>query len=494
MNEDNFSVRYNVMNISSLEMFAGIRGGLHNNCKDVYFVRAVGAYPALAADIEKMDCILAKQVLAGQCRYNRVSSFPALVEMEEITAYTKYYEEWLKEKRTVNTKAARENKTLGRMLGKACDAVLTLFEQQNPGVSSTMRKNFAVKLLYWFDKVGAALTERWVPGAAMKIVAQNISRKQEYLFCYFLTQMGIDVLLLQCRTDIGEELERLSLSKKFVLGAMQDCGISQYDISKYSIFRTGKKQTHTGEEKTDNRVLYQEARPVVHLPERPNRARTQTAENGRNGSIAARSAAVEPFYGKQQRTGRRELEFEELALLAASVVMIVIHDRTGKPTGSGSGIMVGKDGYILTNNHVANGGMFYSVKIENDEEVYMTDEVIKYNSVLDLALLRIQRRLKSLPVYAGDKELVRGQKVVAIGSPLGLFNSVSDGIISAFRNVDGVEMIQFTAPISHGSSGGALLNMYGEVIGISTAGMDSGQNLNLAVGYKNIRQFIQGFV
>ena len=93
-----------------------------------------------------------------------------------------------------------------------------------------------------------------------------------------------------------------------------------------------------------------------------------------------------------------------------------------------------------------------------------------------------------------QKKLVRGQRVVAIGSPLGLFNSVSDGIISGFRAIEGVDMIQFTAPISNGSSGGAVLNMYGEVIGISTAGFDAGQNINLAVGYEYIRNFVQGFV
>ena len=91
------------------------------------------------------------------------------------------------------------------------------------------------------------------------------------------------------------------------------------------------------------------------------------------------------------------------------------------------------------------------------------------------------------------KKLVRGQKVVAIGSPLGLFNSVSDGIISGFRTINDVSMIQFTAPISHGSSGGAVLNLCGEVIGISTAGIDSGKNLNLAVGFEDIRVFAKGF-
>ena len=161
--------------------------------------------------------------------------------------------------------------------------------------------------------------------------------------------------------------------------------------------------------------------------------------------------------------------------------------------GTGSGIMIGEQGYILTNHHVIAGGCFYSVRIEDDEEVYATDEVIKYNSVIDLAVIRIKKRLRPIPLYKGSK-LVRGQRVVAIGSPLGLFNSVSDSIISGFRNIKDVDMIQFTAPISHGSSGGAVLNISGEIIGISTAGIDSGQNINLAIGYENINNFVRGFV
>lgn len=188
-----------------------------------------------------------------------------------------------------------------------------------------------------------------------------------------------------------------------------------------------------------------------------------------------------------------EKGFEELAQLASSIVMISVHDHRGEIMSTGSGIMIGRGGYILTNNHVASGGVFYSVSIEDDDETYQTDEVIKYNGTLDLAVIRIQRQLDPLPIYRGRKKLVRGQKVVAIGSPLGLFNSVSDGIISGFRKIRDIDMIQFTAPISPGSSGGAVLNMQGEVIGISTAGIDSGQNINLAVGYENILMFANGF-
>ena len=174
--------------------------------------------------------------------------------------------------------------------------------------------------------------------------------------------------------------------------------------------------------------------------------------------------------------------------------MIGAFDRSGKCFKTGSGVMISKKGYILTNDHVASEGAYYCVRIEGEEQSYDTDQVIKYNTYQDLALIRIERSCKPIPIYNGKKPLVRGQKVVAIGSPLGLFNSVSDGIISGFRNFDDVSMIQFTAPISHGSSGGAVLNMYGELIGISQGGFDEGQNINLAVDYTTVLPFIRGFL
>ena len=129
-----------------------------------------------------------------------------------------------------------------------------------------------------------------------------------------------------------------------------------------------------------------------------------------------------------------------------------------------------------------------------ETDIFYTNELIKYHQDYDLAVLRMEKRGRPIPISRGGKRLVRGQKVVAIGSPLGLFNSVSDGIISGFRDMEKVSMIQFTAPVSHGSSGGALLDLYGDLIGIITAGFDDGQNLNLAVDCQTILQFVQGFL
>lgn len=190
----------------------------------------------------------------------------------------------------------------------------------------------------------------------------------------------------------------------------------------------------------------------------------------------------------------RELNYVELARLSTSIVMIAVFDNRKKLLGTGSGIMIGRDGFILTNNHVIRGGYYFEVRIEDDERIYETNEVIKYHHHLDLAIIRISRVLNPLRLYSGKESLVRGQKVVAIGSPLGLFNSVSDGIISGFRNIDNVDMIQFSAPTSPGSSGGAVLNMYGEVIGISTSGFSEGQNINLAVPYDAVYNFTKSFI
>lgn len=449
MEEGNFKVRYNVMDISSIKAFADVKGGMACNCKDVYFVRMLGTYGLYLKDVDNLD-----RVFLERGGYTRFNELPKIVDLDDIAFYTGCYEEWVKSSRNICCiKINKNNKKMANALGAACNAVNLLYHEDNPNVNQSIEKNFLVKLMYWFDLVAERLLQNWDIQDSYKFVLCDRIKKQEYLFCYLLTLLGIDVMLLLPEKDIEVTGKMLEISKKVMLGTQSKCGIPEYNPS--------KKSNTTGSRIVD-----------IKLPHRD-----------RNTNIIQ----------NETRT-RRELDFEELAMLASSIVMITIHNRKGDVLGTGSGIMVGKEGYILTNNHVASGGEYYSVRIEDEEEKYPTDEVIKYNQVLDLAVIRIQKKLKTIPIYRGDKKLVRGQRVVAIGSPLGLFNSVSNGIISGFRTIDGVDMIQFTAPISHGSSGGAVLNMYGEVIGISTAGIDSGQNINLAVGYECIFNFIRGFL
>lgn len=454
--------RHNVMNISTINAFENVKGGINHNCKDVYFVRAIGTDAHYLKDIEDMDKLLMSRMADGLVFYKRFGSLPKLFSVDDTAFYADCYNKWINSgKIEASTKVTGNNKRLKNMLGSACLEIEKIYGMGNKQLSSSILKNMIVKLMYWFDEMFQNEDISWDERTFIKIAASNIEKKQEYMFCYMLTLMGCDVLLLQSRCDIGKEEDSLGLSAKFVLGDFSDVAIPEYDKRQMELIKAEK----------------------VQIPKKENRHKEPSVQQPPG---TAQSGIILP--------DNREKSFEELAQLASSVVLIGICDRQGKIIGSGSGIMIGEKGYILTNNHVASGGVYYSVRIEDDDYEYNTDEVIKYNPVLDLAIIRIQRRLNPINVYNGSRKLVRGQKVVAIGSPLGLFNSVSDGIISGFRKIDNVDMIQFTAPISHGSSGGAVLNMQGEVIGISTAGIDSGQNINLAMGYECINAFIRGFI
>ena len=471
--------RYNVMEVTSVAGFAHIKGGMNGSCKDVYFLRAVGANASFVSDIAKMDKELTKQMALGGGIYHRTGPFPRSIPPDEVQAYAACYEAWERAgRRRLFTGALPEASGMGELLGTACLKTLEAYHGNNGNVSQSIEKNFIIKLLYWMDTLALSYLKNWNPRQSMKFIAQGIAKEQQDLLCSYLPLLGIHVLLLHHETDIDGRLEGLHLSGKFILGEMRAAALEAYDREKYE------------KESRPQPVPALSAHPQAVDLRRPNPPRRRESAPGRSAAAGAGSI---PALSGPGRVSGRELTFEELAQKAASVVMIALHGNNGAVVGSGSGIMIGRDGYILTNDHVARHGRFYSVRIENDQTVYQTDEIIKYNQFLDLAVIRIKRSLEPLPVYQGGRPLVRGQKVVAIGSPLGLFNSVSDGIISGFRNVRDVDMIQFTAPISNGSSGGAVLNMYGEVIGVTTSGYDEGQNINLAVGYEFINTFVRGF-
>lgn len=457
-------IRYNVMSITSLLTYAGIKGGSSNHRKDVYFVRCIGINSNYLSDIKKMDRLLAEREKLGQGKYERLSELSQLRSPGDVSFYTSIHDEWEKSgKQKLRLKMLQTGKQTGEFFEEVlCSAFLkigNMFCDYTQNASETMIRNFRIKLLYWLDSM-ADFLENWNEKTSYKLVYYGMLKKQEYLYLYFLTMFGIDVMILAPEKEPEIDRGLLELSYCLMLGsctAVKIAALDKKSLDMQAPESVKDKAVRTGNVQTD-------------------------LKTGNVQTVKA-DAAV-----------RKELGFEELALLASSVVMITIQDEKGASIGTGSGIMLGTEGYILTNNHVTSGGRSYSVRIEDDEKSYYTEELIKYNTVLDLALIRIPRKLKPLAIYRGEKDLVRGQKVVAIGSPLGLFNSVSNGIISGFRSIEEVEMIQFTAPISHGSSGGAVLNMYGEVIGISTAGIDNGQNINLAVHYRDILRFVRGFI
>jgi len=165
-----------------------------------------------------------------------------------------------------------------------------------------------------------------------------------------------------------------------------------------------------------------------------------------------------------------------------AVVLIVISDSAGQETALGSGFLVSADGEIVTNHHVIKEAHSATVKLSNGS-FFPVNGVLADDADKDLAIIKVNG--KNLPFLAlGDIDKLRaGDHVVAIGSPLGLEGTVSDGIVSAIRDVANKKWIQTTAPASHGNSGGPLLDMSDHVVGVVTMGvnLDVGQNLNFAV-------------
>ena len=160
----------------------------------------------------------------------------------------------------------------------------------------------------------------------------------------------------------------------------------------------------------------------------------------------------------------------------------------GKPreqTSHGSGFIVSKDGYVVTNNHVVEDALGIDVRLRG-VETPLKAEVVGRDPETDLALLKIDAG-KDLPVleFGDSEELEIGQWVVAIGNPFGLDHTVTAGIISAKGRAIGAgpydDFIQTDASINPGNSGGPLLNMDGEVIGINTAIVAGGQGIGFAV-------------
>lgn len=152
--------------------------------------------------------------------------------------------------------------------------------------------------------------------------------------------------------------------------------------------------------------------------------------------------------------------------------------------GTGSGFIISSDGLVVTAHHVAEKSASGTIKLHNGKTYWIRD-IVRTDPQMDLAILKVEG--SGLPtVQLGDSDTVQvGERVVVIGSPFGLENTVSEGIISAVRTVtvkgEAVTILQTTAPVSPGNSGGPVFNSSGEVIGIVSFQHTRGQNLNFAI-------------
>ena len=174
---------------------------------------------------------------------------------------------------------------------------------------------------------------------------------------------------------------------------------------------------------------------------------------------------------------------------ARAVVVIEQLDEGGRVAGQGSGFIVTPGGAIVTSLHVIRGATALRVKLPSGD-LYETAEVVDVDEAKDLAVVKIKGF--QLPVVRlGDSDRAEvGEPVVVISSPEGLTNSLSTGVISGVRRLETHRVFQITAPIGQGSSGGALFDGGGAVIGIATYLFKAGQNINFAVPINNARGMI----
>jgi tetratricopeptide (TPR) repeat protein len=166
-----------------------------------------------------------------------------------------------------------------------------------------------------------------------------------------------------------------------------------------------------------------------------------------------------------------------------SVVALVTYDAKGEPLLSGSGFFI-RPGQVLTNLHVVEGARRVEVKtLDGKGRIYASTGTLDFDEEADLAILSVDIPHERTRVIEMTNSLPEeGERVFVIGNPLRLEGSVSDGIVSAVREVPNLgKIIQTTAPISHGNSGSPVFNLRGQVVGIVTVKVTNGQNINLAL-------------
>jgi S1-C subfamily serine protease len=185
---------------------------------------------------------------------------------------------------------------------------------------------------------------------------------------------------------------------------------------------------------------------------------------------------------------------ELVRLVKPSVVALTTYDSSGEALMTGSGFFVGP-GQIVTNLHVLRNAAKAELRtLDGKGKTYAVNGAVSVDEEGDLVLLSIDMPAeRGRPVEFASSLPDEGETIFVVGNPLKLEGSVSDGIVSAVREVPNVgRIIQFTAPVSHGNSGSPIFNLKGNVIGVVTVKVTNGQNINLGISSARVVQLRAG--
>jgi serine protease Do len=285
----------------------------------------------------------------------------------------------------------------------------------------------------------------------------------------------------------------MSFKQHFVMAALLGCG-AQFIFADTVQLRdasaiTGKILA----EKSDSLVVDVGYTALV-IPRSAITSVARATASANPVSVAMAGTANGPFYSATTKTSPAR----DVSSLVKQIGEAVVQVRT--PGGLGSGFFINEDGYLITNFHVIEGETEISVEVylqhngQLDRETYKQVKIIAINKFHDLALLQIEDKdaPKFKPVTLGSADALNvGDGVFAIGSPLGLERTVTQGILSTkTRQLEGELYLQTSTQINPGNSGGPLFNLAGEVVGVTNMKITFGEGLGFAIPVELVKSFL----
>ncbi len=196
------------------------------------------------------------------------------------------------------------------------------------------------------------------------------------------------------------------------------------------------------------------------------------------------TAASEPASEAETETVSDRIE-----RAASSVFLLEVYDKKGTRIANGSGFSAESAGLLITSAHVAEY-MDHVMVTSDSGDTFRIDELIGINKEADIAFLKLPQESETDMLPLSEEKPERADTVYTVSSPKGILNLVSDGVVSGFREENGIEWMIFTAPVSDGSSGGVLLNEAGEAVGMIIGMMEKTQGINLALPAAVIRELL----
>jgi serine protease Do len=288
----------------------------------------------------------------------------------------------------------------------------------------------------------------------------------------------------------------MSLKNHFVLAALVGTGLS---LASADTIQLKDKAAVTGKilaEKSDA-VVVDVGYTVLVIP-RNAVAKISKANEAQLAKPAATASLLNAIVPQFYTVNTVASPARDVSDLVKQIGEAVVQVRT--PEGLGSGFFINPDGYLITNFHVIEGETEISVEVYHqrdgqlDRETYKQVKIIAINKFHDLALLHIEDKnappFKAITLGSADA-LTVGDSVFAVGSPLGLERTVTQGIISTkTRQLEGELYLQTSTQINPGNSGGPLFNLAGEVVGVTNMKITMGEGLGFAIPVELVKTFL----